>query len=208
VVVERTSQVNRGRRIRPAERKHLTTGLVTLLCMTTSTFTPLKMTAESMAEALAERPTAAMVRITTHLPGGTEQRDVYLLHWRPLAETIAAFTRVIHTGDFTHDLTVFDMANPSTGPIRAQRLLVGFGRQGIHFDRPPRCREHSHPLASHCPISPERRVGVPGLPDPVGWPGTGQPRDAVPWLLSSDGITAVPAQRSPAPTAARAGRPS
>jgi hypothetical protein len=174
--------------------------------MTTSTFIPLReMTSENMSDALAERPTAAMVRITTHPIGGTEQHDLYLLHWRQLAETIAAFVRMLHAS--RTDVALFDMADPTNAPIPAQRLLAGFGRQGIHFDRPPRCPQHTHPLASFSPISPERRLDVPGLPDPVGWPGTGQARDAVPWLLSTDGITAVPARRGwvapPVPTAIR-----
>jgi hypothetical protein len=163
--------------------------------MTTSTFTPLRaMTPETMSDALTERPTAALVRITAPVLGGTRQREVYVLHWRPLAETIAAFAELIHAG--AGQCTLFDLTDPMMEPIAAGQLLAGLGRHGIHFDRPPRFPEHMHPLASFSPLAPDRRRGVPGLPEPAGWPGTGHhPRDAVPWLMSSDGITCVPVWR-------------
>jgi hypothetical protein len=161
--------------------------------MMTTMFTALRemdsdeMNSEGMSDALVERPTALLVRVTRD--GRTEQ--AYLLHWRSPAETLAAFAQLPGAGAL-RNIELIDLGE--TGDtVTGRGLLSSFDRHGIQFDRPPRGPGHSRPIAERSPAAEGRRRDFAQMPEPAGWPGHAQAPGAVPWLLGADGLTAIPA---------------
>ena len=94
---------------------------------------------------------------------GTEQIDLYLLHWRgsvPLAETIAAFEELIRDGkiarwgvsNFDPDDMVELFASPGGGACAVNQVLYNPQYRGIEFDLLPWALREKLPIMAYSPV--------------------------------------------------------
>ena len=134
---------------------------------------------------------------------GTERIDLYLLHWRgsqPLAETVAAFTRLQEAGKIRHwGVSNFDTddveelwALPGGRACATNQVLYNVVHRGAAFDLLPWQRERGVPLMAYSPIE-QRRLPKGTALDAIGERhGVDAVAVALAWLLAQDGVVAIP----------------
>ncbi|MEU5851225.1 aldo/keto reductase [Saccharopolyspora shandongensis] len=98
---------------------------------------------------------------------GTDQLDLYLLHWRgstPLAETLDAFEQLRADGKIRH----YGVSNFGPGDMSelfeselgrrsaTNQVLYNLTRRGIELDLLPWCREQELPVMAYSPIEQGR----------------------------------------------------
>ena len=93
-----------------------------------------------------------------------ERLDLYLLHWRgrvPLAETVAAFERLVHDGKIARwgvsNFDVADMAElqrvPGGERCATNQVLYHLCERGVEWDLVPWMRERRIPLMAYSPLA-------------------------------------------------------
>jgi len=133
----------------------------------------------------------------------TDRIDLYLLHWRgsvPFAETIEAFVALQKAGKIRHfgvsNLDLADMKawwKAAGGPAcAANQLLFNLARRGIEFDLLPWLRERRVPVMAYSPIEQARLLADPRLATFAAAHGMTPAQAALAWLLSRDGVIAIP----------------
>jgi diketogulonate reductase-like aldo/keto reductase len=130
---------------------------------------------------------------------GTDRLDLYLLHWRgsiPLAETIDAFEtlkahrKIRHWG--VSNFALKDMAALKDATVASNQVLYNLTRRGIEWDLLPRCRERGIPVMAYSPIEQGRILGNRVLAKLATERGCTPAQIALAWVLSRDGVVAIP----------------
>ena len=139
---------------------------------------------------------------------GTDQLDLYLLHWRgpvPLAETAEAFMALQARGLIRNwgvsNFDVGDMAEllslPGGNEVQTDQVLYSPSRRAPEFELLPICQELNIPIMAYSPIEQGRILRRPVLRD------TAARRDATPAQVAWPGCYARTAS---APSRGPAGR--
>jgi len=133
----------------------------------------------------------------------TDRIDLYLLHWRgsvPPVETIEAFAALQKAGKIRHfgvsNLDLADMKEwckaPGGGAVAANQLLFNLSRRGIEWDLLPWLQEKRVPVMAYSPIEQGRLLKEPRFADFARRHGMTPAQAALAWLLSKDGVIAIP----------------
>ena len=139
----------------------------------------------------------------------TDRLDLYLLHWRggvPLADTLAAFTRLQRDGKIVRwgvsNFDVDDMeelvALPGGDACAANQVYYSLGERGVEWSLLPWLRAHSMPMMAYSPLGQGRLLGDPALARVAAATGSMPAQVAIAWLLSRDGVVAIPQSSIPA----------
>jgi diketogulonate reductase-like aldo/keto reductase len=149
---------------------------------------------------------AACERSLKHL--GTDQVDLYLLHWRgshPLEETLRAFQDLTQQGKIrswgvsNFDVDDVEELTELAGGAAAvtNQVLYNLTRRGIEWDLLPWCRRNHMPITAYSPIEQGRLLSNRGLDEVVKRHGATPAQIALAWVLNSGSI-AIPRARSEA----------
>jgi aldehyde reductase len=133
----------------------------------------------------------------------TDRIDLYLLHWRgsvPLAETMEAFAVLQKAGKIRHygvsNLDLSDMQElweaPGGRAVAVNQLLYNPARRGIEWDLLPWLHGQNIPTMAYSPIEQGRLLQEPRFADFARRNGMTASQAALAWLLSKQGIIAIP----------------
>jgi diketogulonate reductase-like aldo/keto reductase len=133
----------------------------------------------------------------------TDRIDLYLLHWRgnvPFAETLEAFLGLQKKGKIRHfgvsNLDLDDMKEwcslAGGEAVAANQVLYNLTRRGIEWDLAPWQRERKIPVMAYSPIEQARLLRSPKLVDFAQRNAMTPAQAALAWLLSKDGVIAIP----------------
>lgn len=133
----------------------------------------------------------------------TDRIDLYLLHWRgqvPLADTLEAFAELQRDGKIRHfGVSNFDLSDMQElwqtphGPLVAtNQVLYNLQRRGVEWDLLPWMRQHGLPVMAYSPIEQARLLRNPRLVKFAGQHGMTVAQAALAWLLSAEGVIAIP----------------
>jgi len=134
---------------------------------------------------------------------GTDCLDLYLLHWRgsvPFAETVEAFERLQRDGKIRHwgvsnlDAAEMDVlvATPGGHAVATNQVLYNLSRRGVEWRLLPWCTEHKIPAMAYSPIEQARLLRNRDLLTLASAIGRTPAQMALAWLLSRDGVIAIP----------------
>ena len=133
----------------------------------------------------------------------TDRIDLYLLHWRgsiPFAETVEAFAALQKAGKIRHygvsNLDFSDMQAlwkvPGGNAVAVNQLLYNPTRRGIEWDLQPWLRERKVPVMAYSPVEQGRLLQDPRFAGFAKRNGMTPAQAALAWLLSKEGIIAIP----------------
>ncbi|CAI2931716.1 aldo/keto reductase [Aminobacter niigataensis] len=133
----------------------------------------------------------------------TDRIDLYLLHWRggvPLAETIAVFEELRHSGKIRHwGVSNFDADDmeemerlPAGKNAQANQVLYNLGRRGIEFDLAPWCRDHGVPIMAYSPVEQGALADDAGLQAIAARHDATAAQLALAWIMARPGVIAIP----------------
>jgi diketogulonate reductase-like aldo/keto reductase len=133
----------------------------------------------------------------------TDCLDLYLLHWRgtvPLSETVAAFTDLQEAGAIRNwgvsNLALADLDElvqlPNGRSLATDQLLYNLRHRGIELDLLPWCRQFKVPVMAYTPIEQGRMLGHPALAKVAERHGATPAQVALAWIVSQDGLIAIP----------------
>jgi len=133
----------------------------------------------------------------------TDRIDLYLLHWRgnvPLAETLTALQALQRAGKIRHygvsNLDLADLreclALPGGDSVQTDQVLYNLSRRGIEWDLLPWCRKRGLPLMAYTPLGQGALLRDPALARVGRRHGATPAQVALAWLLSRDGVLAIP----------------
>ncbi|MDB6111970.1 MAG: aldo/keto reductase [Pedosphaera sp.] len=134
---------------------------------------------------------------------GTDQIDLYLLHWRgnvPLAETMEAFTELQEEGKIRYygvsNLDLADMQElwsvPGGPDVATNQVLYNLAHRGIEWDLLPWLRKHGIPVMAYSPFGRGELVHNPKLVGFARHHGMTPAQVALAWLLAKDDVIAIP----------------
>ncbi|HEY8051014.1 MAG TPA: aldo/keto reductase [Ramlibacter sp.] len=132
-----------------------------------------------------------------------EALDLYLLHWPgevPIAETVDAFERLQRAGKIRHwGVSNFDIdamqelrRTPGGGNAQVNQVLYNLGERGIEWDVLPWLRERRVPVMAYSPFDQGRLLRRRALAGFAREHGMTPAQAALAWLLSNDGVIAIP----------------
>jgi diketogulonate reductase-like aldo/keto reductase len=133
----------------------------------------------------------------------TDRIDLYLLHWRgsvPLAETLAAFTRLQRDGKIRHyGVSNFDLddmqewfALAGGDSVAANQILYNLSRRGPEWELIPWCRERRIAIMAYTPLGQGRMLQHKALAEIAARHGATAAQVALAWLLKQDGTMVIP----------------
>ena len=133
----------------------------------------------------------------------TEWLDLYLLHWRgtvPLSETVEAFTDLQEAGAIRNwgvsNLALGDLDElvqlPNGRSLATDQLLYNLRHRGIELDVLPWCRQFKVPVMAYTPIEQGRMLGHLALAKVAERHGATPAQVALAWIVSRDGLIAIP----------------
>jgi len=148
-------------------------------------------------KAMRDSCTASLQRLKT------DRLDLYLLHWSgavPIEETVEAFERLREDGLIRQwgvsNLDISEMENLwglSDGQaVQTDQVLYNLTRRGIEWDLLPWLRERSIPVMAYSPIEQGRLARQRKLVDFGKRHGLTPAQAALAWVLSQDGVIAIP----------------
>ncbi|WP_437799951.1 aldo/keto reductase [Sorangium sp. So ce693] len=140
---------------------------------------------------------------------GTDRLDLYLVHWRgptPLSETIEAFEALVRAGLIrfwgVSNFDVSDMEElagiPGGPAVQTDQVLYNLQRRGIEWDLLPFCRARRIPIMAYSPIEQGRLLEHPTIRRVAVRHGASPAQVALAWVLSHDGVSAIPKAGTPA----------
>jgi diketogulonate reductase-like aldo/keto reductase len=139
---------------------------------------------------------------------GTNQLDLYLLHWRgsvPLEETLDAFGELQRAGlirywgvsNFDLDSLQELMSLPGGSDVATDQVLYNLTRRGIEHDLLPGCSQRGLPIMAYSPIEQGQLANHPVL-KAVGAGHAATPAQvALAWVLRQPSVIAIPKSGSP-----------
>ncbi|WP_237494589.1 aldo/keto reductase [Modestobacter sp. L9-4] len=133
---------------------------------------------------------------------GTDQLDLYLLHWRgrvPLEETVAAFESLVSRGLIrawgVSNLDVADLeelvGRPGGTGIQTDQVLYNLARRGPEYDLVPWCRDRRMPVMAYSPVDHGRLLRHPAVRDLAAQKGVSPAQLAIAWVLRLPDVFAV-----------------
>jgi diketogulonate reductase-like aldo/keto reductase len=133
----------------------------------------------------------------------TDRIDLYLLHWRgsvPLAETLAAFTRLKRDGKIRHHgVSNFDLddmqewvALSGGDTVAANQILYNLQRRGPEWELIPWCRERRIAIMAYTPLGQGRMLQNRTLAEIAARHNATSAQVALAWLLRQDGLMVIP----------------
>ena len=139
----------------------------------------------------------------------TDRIDLYLLHWRggvPLADTVGAFTRLQREAKILRwGVSNFDVADleelvalPGGEACAANQVYFSLGERGVEWSLLPWLRARGMPLMAYSPLGQGRLLGHPALARAAATLGATPAQVALAWLLTHEGVVAVPQSSNPA----------
>ncbi|MEA2723730.1 MAG: hypothetical protein QOH59_1501 [Gemmatimonadales bacterium] len=138
---------------------------------------------------------------------GTEQLDLYLLHWRgavPLEATLAGFGSLLRAEKIRYwGVSNFDVSDMeelvAVGGTEAttDQVLYNLTRRGIEWDLLPWCLGRGIPIMAYSPVEQGRMLKHPLLRKVATRLGATPAQVALAWLLRRDGIIAIPKAGTP-----------
>jgi diketogulonate reductase-like aldo/keto reductase len=137
----------------------------------------------------------------------TDRIDLYLLHWAgsvPLEETLDSFARLQREGHIRSwgvsnlDISEMDQlwALPGGREVQTDQVLYNLTRRGAEWDLVPWLRERGVPVMAYSPIEQGRLARHRALADFAQHRGMTPAQAALAWLLSKDGVIAIPKSAS------------
>jgi len=139
---------------------------------------------------------------------GTDQVDLYLLHWRggaDLAEAVAGFEDLQREGLIRYwgvsNFDATDLADlwrvPGGDACSANQLLYHLGERAIERDPLPWMREYGIPAMAYCPLGQGRLLKQRALRDFAGRTGITPAQAALAWLQARAEVIAIPKTSDP-----------
>lgn len=139
---------------------------------------------------------------------GIERIDLYLLHWRgrtPLAETVFAFQQLKAEGKIgawgVSNFDVDDMEELMTVPggkdVAVNQVLYNLNSRGIEYDLLSWCRARGIGVMAYSPLDEGRLLGDARLAKFAASRGLTAAQVALTFVLSRQGIIAIPKTSSP-----------
>jgi diketogulonate reductase-like aldo/keto reductase len=140
---------------------------------------------------------------------GTDQIDMYLLHWRgdvPLRATIDGFGSLLHAGKIRYwGVSNFDLSDlqelvsiPGGSGVAADQVLYNLTRRSIEWGLLPWCRSHKIPVMAYSPIEQGRLLQHPELRRIAARHQATPAQIALAWVLHQDRVVAIPKAGEPA----------
>lgn len=134
---------------------------------------------------------------------GTDRIDLYLLHWPgsvPIEETLDTFMRLKDEGKILdYGISNFDARGiqrvwsaQGGGGIVTDQVLYNLSERGIEWDLLPWCRKRGLPLMAYTPLGQGALLRDPALARVGRRHGATPAQVALAWLLSRDGVLAIP----------------
>jgi diketogulonate reductase-like aldo/keto reductase len=138
----------------------------------------------------------------------TDRIDLYLLHWRgsvPLAETLAAFTRLQRDGKIRHHgVSNFDLDDMQEWvglaggeDVAANQILYNLSSRGPEWRLTPWCRERRIAIMAYTPLGEGRMLQHKALAEIAARHGATAAQVALAWLLDLDGTMVIPKATRP-----------
>lgn len=139
---------------------------------------------------------------------GTEQLDLYLLHWRgavPLEATLEGFDVLLQAGKIRYwGVSNFDLSDmeelvglPGGAAVTTDQVLYNLAKRGIEWDLMPWCRSRGIPIMAYSPIEQGRLVGIPELERVAARHRATPAQVALAWVIAHDLVTAIPKAGDP-----------
>jgi len=133
----------------------------------------------------------------------TDRLDLYLLHWPgsvPIDETLETFLRLREQGKIlAFGISNFDArgagrvwSRPGGSALATDQVLYNLSERGIEWDLLPWCREHGVPLMAYTPLGQGAFLKTPALQRVARRHAATGAQIALAWLLSRDGVMAIP----------------
>jgi diketogulonate reductase-like aldo/keto reductase len=134
---------------------------------------------------------------------GTEQLDLYLLHWRgrvPLEQTVHAFEELVRLGMIrswgVSNFDVGDMAEllrvPGGEAVQTNQVLYNLTRRGIEYDLLATLQERGIPVMAYSPIEQGRLLRHPEIIAIANRHEATPAQVALAWLMTRDGVNTIP----------------
>jgi diketogulonate reductase-like aldo/keto reductase len=138
---------------------------------------------------------------------GTDRIDLYLLHWRgsvPYAETIQAFEVLRQQGKIgDYGVSNFDRddmiqwTRRDGGHSATNQVYYSLGQRGVEWDLLPWCQDRGMPVMAYSPLDQGALLNEPALIRIAERHGTSPSAVALAWLLTRDGVVAIPKSSRP-----------
>jgi diketogulonate reductase-like aldo/keto reductase len=139
---------------------------------------------------------------------GTDQLDLYLLHWRgsvPLQETLDAFAALVSAGRIRYcGVSNFDVPDmieltslPGGASVQTDQVLYNLTHRGVEYDLLPWCEERGIPIMAYSPFERGRMLDDPTLSGIAARLGATPAQVALAWVLRRDGVNAIPRAGTP-----------
>jgi diketogulonate reductase-like aldo/keto reductase len=133
----------------------------------------------------------------------TDRLDLYLLHWQgavPLAETVTAFVELQEAGAIRHwgvsNFALSDLEEvvglPDGWSCSTDQVLYNLVHRGIELDVLPWCGKHQIPVMAYSPIEQGRMLTHHTLLRVAQRHGATPAQVALAWIISQDGLMAIP----------------
>jgi diketogulonate reductase-like aldo/keto reductase len=134
---------------------------------------------------------------------GTEQLDLYLLHWRgatPLGETVAGFEELRAAGLIRHwGVSNFDLGDlerlvqvEGGSHCQTDQVLYNLERRSIELRLLPWCVHHGLPVMAYSPLGQGQLLHDPVLRGIALQYRVSPAEVALAWVLSHPGVCAIP----------------
>jgi diketogulonate reductase-like aldo/keto reductase len=132
-----------------------------------------------------------------------EALDLYLLHWAgdvPIAQTVEGFVALQRAGKIRHwgvsnlDIDAMDelWRVPGGDACQTNQVLYNLGERGIEWDLHPWLRQRGLPVMAYSPFDQGRLLRHRALAALARDQGLTAAQLALAWLLSRDGVIAIP----------------
>lgn len=133
----------------------------------------------------------------------TDRLDLYLLHWPsniPLQSTLSGFASLVSAGKIRYwgvsnfDVSDMDELMSLSGghAVATDQVLYNLGRRGIERDLLPWCAERDMPVMAYSPIEQGRMLKRSELKEIAARTGATPAQVALAWVLSREGVLAIP----------------
>ena len=133
----------------------------------------------------------------------TDRIDLYLLHWRgeiPFRDTLEGFRKLQRSGKIRHygvsNLDTDEMEElrqlPGGSDVQADQVLYNLAQRGVERDLLPRLRAQETALMAYSPLDEGRLLRHPQLGAFAARLGVTPSQLALAWLLTRDGVIAIP----------------
>lgn len=139
---------------------------------------------------------------------GTDQLDLYLLHWRgvePLEGTLEGFAALIDDGKIRYwgvsNFDIVDMAElislPGGSAVATDQVLYNLARRGIEWDLLPYCQARGIPIMAYSPVEQGWLLPHPVLQTVAERRGVTPAQVALAWVLRQEHVIAIPKAGTP-----------